>query len=175
MKDADVLKLDLSNWPLPDAYLIELGRLTALWSALESHMDLCLGKLAGFDEIMDPRAFILLKHSSFQQKLDGLGALCEQIAPEYRQLAESAKTVGQIRTAQRLRNRFIHNGMAINEDTGRVEIAIGTARGSMRTSVEPVTLAELKRASMEIHLAMLALHGLVTGHTSPPTWERRQR
>ena len=103
MNDDQVLKLDFENWPLPNAYLAELGRLAAMWSSLEGQLDLYLGKIAGFDDLSDPRAFILLKHSAFPQKLDSLAALCDHLAQQYPNLAEYASTIGRLKSAQRPR------------------------------------------------------------------------
>lgn len=172
MKDEHVSALNFVDWPLPENHLAELGRLSALWSILEGQLDVCLGKVAGFDELSDPRPFILLKHSSFPQKVDSLAALCEQLGPSCPHLAGYATTIGRLRSAQTLRNRFAHNGMAINPESGHVEMAVGSARGKLKTRVERVTLADIRRASMEVHCAMLDLHALVTGKVYPPRWER---
>jgi hypothetical protein len=172
MKNEQVRQTELKDWPLPEVYLTELGRLAAVWSILESQLDVCLGKVAGFDGLTDPRPFILLKHSAFPQKLDVLSALCEQLSPDYPRLREYATVVSQLRAAQKLRNKFAHNGMALNSETDRVEMAVGSARGTLKVNVETVELVDIKRAAMEVHRAMLALHGLVTGQTVPPMWER---
>ena len=129
-------------------------------------------KLAGFDTTGDARAFILLKHSSFPQKLDSLSALCVLLLPQFPVLEDYAETVGKLKSAQSLRNRFLHNGMSLNPDTGNVEMAVGSARGKLKTSVEPVSVADIRRAGMEVHRAMLALHKLVTGKSYPRRWER---
>jgi hypothetical protein len=171
MTDEQVLSLSFTDWPLPEAYLAELGRLSALWSIREAQLDICLGKVAGFDDVSDPRPFILLKHSSFPQKLDSLAALCEQLAPRLPNLAGHAAMLGRLRSAQTLRNRFAHNGMSMNSSTGRVEMTVGSARGKLKTRVEAVTIADIRRASMEVHCAMLDLHALVTGKAYPPRWE----
>jgi hypothetical protein len=86
MKNEEIRKLNFSDWPLPDNYLIEVGRVSVVWSALESFLNLCIGKLAGFSELEDPKPFILINHASFPQRLDMLGALCEQLVPEYPRL-----------------------------------------------------------------------------------------
>ena len=59
MKHEEVLKLNLKSWPLPDDYLIELGRVAALWATLETFLNMCIGKLAGFNDINDAKPFIL--------------------------------------------------------------------------------------------------------------------
>jgi hypothetical protein len=171
MKDADVLKVEVEGWPLPNGYLLELGRLAAIWSALESAVDLYIAKLAGFNDPTDPRGFILLKHSSFPQKLDSLAALCDQLQGEFSQLREYPATVSKIRSAQKGRNRFAHNGLSENEETGRVEIAEGSVRGKLKVSVAEVSLADIRRVTFDIHDAMLSLHTLVTGKTYPRIWE----
>jgi len=82
--------------------------------------------------------------------------------------------VAMIRAAQKARNRFAHHGVTKNEDTGEVFVASVTARGSLKTSVERVEVADIRDASAKIHLAMLALHELVTGHKLKPVWERAE-
>lgn len=64
MKNDEVVALKFDDWPLPNEYLIELGRVGALWAALEFQLNITIGKLAGFD-IYDPTGFILITHSSF--------------------------------------------------------------------------------------------------------------
>ncbi|MDE2030024.1 MAG: hypothetical protein KGI97_05600, partial [Alphaproteobacteria bacterium] len=86
MKDQDIAAIDFSGWPLPDEYLVEIGRVSAIWVGLESLLNSCLGKLAGFNDIADPKPFILLNHASLPQRLDMLGALCEQLVTHYPEL-----------------------------------------------------------------------------------------
>ena len=65
MKNKKVMEYSMQDWPLSDAYLIELGRITALWSSLEGLVNICIGKLAGYDTIEDVRPFILVNHGYF--------------------------------------------------------------------------------------------------------------
>lgn len=173
MDNDQLLKLNFGGWPLPDAHLIELGRVGALWAALESFLNLCIGKLAGFNDLNDPKPFILVTHSSFPQRLDMLAALCEQLVNEFPNLANYNDVVQQLRQAQKLRNDFMHCGMALNPGSGNVEMAKGTARGSVKVRVEKVTVADLRRASVSIHEAYLALYRLVLGRTIEPIWSRK--
>ena len=62
MKDSEVERLPFDGWPIPDSYLVEIGRVTVLWSSLESFLNLCLGKLAGFAD-GDPKPFVLVNHT----------------------------------------------------------------------------------------------------------------
>ncbi len=54
-------------------------------------------------------------------------------------------------------------------------MAAGSARGRVKTSVTKVSLADLRRASMEIHEATRALYELVLGKRIPPAWDRPGR
>lgn len=163
MTDDDVMAEDVAGWPLPDAYLAELGRLAAMWSTLESSLDVYLAKLAGFDDRTDPRAFILLKHSSFQQKLDAFGALCEQLRTSYAQLKLYPETISLIKRAQAGRNRYIHNSYSQNPDSGAIELAVGSARGKLKADIHKVRVVDIRRVALEIRDALRSLHTLVTG------------
>jgi hypothetical protein len=50
MGNYEIEDLDLSGWPISDEYLLEVGRVTVVWAELESLLNMCVGKLAGFDE-----------------------------------------------------------------------------------------------------------------------------
>lgn len=173
MKSDQLLKLNFEGWPLPDAYLVELGRVAALWATVESFLNFCIGKLAGFNDLNDPKPFILVTHSSFPQRLDMLAALCEQLAKEFPNLKGCPAVVQQLRQAQKLRNDYMHYDMALNEESGQIEMAKGTARGTVKVGVETVSIADIRRATVAIHEAHLALYKLVLGRSIAPVWERR--
>ena len=160
------------NWPAPNEYLLELGRISALWGSLEHSMNLAISKFAGYQAVYDFRAAILTAHANFKQRLDMLGALCDQLKEEYPHLKAHDKVISLIGKAQAKRNKYMHNGIFYNEETKRVEIASLSARGILKTSIEEVTLADLKEVSATIHEALCALHGLVTQKQIQPIWER---
>jgi len=173
MKNDDLRKLNFRNWPLSDEYLVEIGRVSALWASLESLLDLCIGKLAGFDDLSNPSAFILINHSSFPQRLDILSTFCEQFHHERKNLKEYKIVVSKLRAAQKLRNKYAHNGMSLNPDTNQVEMPIGSARGSLKVTVETVDVADIRRAVISIDEAQCALYKLVLGIDLAPVWKRR--
>ncbi len=175
MKDEEISKIDFDNWPLPNEVLIEIGRVSALWSSLESLLMLLIGKLAGFNQINDPMPFILLNHSSFPQKLDMLGALCEQLKPQHSNLKGYSEVISKLKSAQAKRNRFVHNGMAFNPDSGNLEMAIGSARGKLKTKVEIITIADIRKAVIDIDEAQAALYKLVLKRDIGPVSARRPR
>lgn len=173
MKNDQLAKLNFEGWPLPETYLAELGRVAALWATLESFLNMCIGKLAGFNDLSDSKPFILVTHSSFPQRLDMLAALCEQLVRDFPNLKDYPSVVQQLRQAQKLRNDYMYYGMALNEESGQVQMAKGTARGIVKVGVEAVSIADIRRASIVIHEANLALYKLVLGRTIQPIWERR--
>lgn len=160
-------RVKVAGWPLPDDFLLELGRISALWSALEASLMICLSKLAGFNDPRNPVPFVLTAHASFPQRLDMLGALCEQLSLDHPELRECSLVLAKLRAAQRSRNRFIHNGLTFNAETGRMEIAVGSARGKLKVSVETVDLMDLRAACIEIHEAQRALLHLVLRTSAP--------
>jgi hypothetical protein len=175
MTDEEVKRLDFAGWPLPDNYLIEIGRISALWGSLESFLNICIGKLAGFDDLNDPKHFILVTHTSFPQRIDILGALCEQLAPEFPSLANYSSLISLLKSAQKLRNTFAHNQISRNTETGKVEMAVGSARGRLDVGVRAVELHDIRRASTAINEANRALYKLVLGSDLMPPWESKTK
>ena len=160
------------NWPAPNDYLLELGRMTTIWGTLETTVNLAISKLAGYSVPLDFRAVILVAHSNFQQRVDIISTLCEQLAPQYASLATYKKVITMIEAAQKARNKYAHNSIVTNEETGLVNVSFVSARGSLKTKIEVVRLEEIKEVTAKIHEAMCALHTLVTGHEIKPLWER---
>jgi len=133
----ELAKLNFSGWPLRDDYVIEVGRVALLWAVLENFLMTCIGKLAGFDKPLDERAFILLAHSTFPQRLDHLSALCALLKDEFPQLANYESVVALLKTAQKARNRFIHHGAHFDEDTGTFHMAVGLSSREYEDSSRP--------------------------------------
>ena len=165
MSDSDHDSDSVDGWPLPDKFLVELGRVAAIWSALEAQLDVCIGKLAGYNDLDDPRPFILVKHSSFPQKLDVLGAMCVHLLPKHPQLQGHVRVVGQLEAARTARSRLMHNSVGYDAVTDKMTIAIGTARRKLKARVDRVDVTEIRTVAIQIQDAMKALHTLVTGKT----------
>jgi hypothetical protein len=127
--------------------------------------------LAGVNDLDDPTVFILIAHTNFPQRLDMLGGLCQYLSPMHSHLCGYDKVIASLKSAQKLRNKYMHNGMGKDEATGRVGMGTGSARGSLKFSNEVVKLADLRRVSMAIHEAMPALYKLVLKREIPPLWE----
>ncbi len=163
------------NFPAPDEYLTELGRVTALWGILEQSVNLNINYLSGLEPRDHWRVAVLTAHSNFNQRVDIIDTLCSELQKQFPNLSSYSETTKIIRSAQKQRNQFLHNGIAINEETGKVQTSSLSARGSLKTQTRDVTIEELKELSGKIHLAMLSLHGLITGKYYPPVWERKEK
>ena len=173
MTNDEIQKLDFSEWPLPDDYLVEIGRVAALWSGLESLMNMCIGKLAGFNDLYDPTPFILITHSSFPQRLDMFSTFCERLHVKFPSLTGYDEVIGKLKSAQKLRNKLMHHGLAFDADSGAARMSIGSARGSLKTTVREVKIADLRRAVLSIDEAQRALYQLVFKRKIPPAWKKR--
>src|SRR5690242_17329474 len=99
---------------------------------------MCVGKLAGFHKPFDARAYILLVHSSFPQRLDNLSALCELLKAEFTHLAKYEPVVAQLKAAQKARNKFVHHGVSVDPQTKKLTMAIGSARGAIKAKVADI-------------------------------------
>lgn len=165
-------RLDFEDgWPLPNDFLLELGRMTALWPSLESVVNVGIGKLMGYDQVLDERSVIVLAHANFQQRIHIFESLCEQLAPNYPHLADYKSVCTRINSAQKARNKYAHNAISQNDD-GNWVVTYATARGTLKLNVEIVRLSEVKEATAKIHEACCAVHSLVTGTKLTPLWER---
>lgn len=160
------------DWPAPNAHLLELGRMTAVWGTLESAVNVTISKLAGYESALDFRALILVAHSNFQQRVHIISALCEQLAPDYPCLASYKAVIEKVESAQKARNKYAHNAVVTDEETGEVTVSFASARGTLKTKIETVRLNDIKEVTAKIHEAMCALHSLVAGHEIKPMWER---
>jgi hypothetical protein len=149
------------DWPLPDEMLIELGRLSSLWVTLENFLNLCIGKLAGYDPTKDTTTHIFILHSTFPQRLDIFSTLCDQLSSSHPNLSEYKKLIRDIKEAQSLRNRYVHNPIGYNQELKRYELGQASARGKFKASVEVVTIEQVKQATEKIFNAGIGLYELV--------------
>jgi hypothetical protein len=148
---------------LPDEWLIELGRLTDAWPALEATLDLMIQKLAKFETMFDPTFRILVAHSSFPQRLDMLASLCNQLVDQFSHLNDYKAVIAKLRDVQTTRNKFTHNaiGRGYGGDENRFGMIYVSSRGKLRQEIIPIELEELKAATTKIRDAIKAVYQLV--------------
>ena len=149
------------QYPLPDEYLIELGRLVALSSQLEQQINTWIGKLAGFDGLTDPTPFIIVNHSSTPQKIDMMCALCEERLADYPHLIKYKDIIGEVKSAIALRNKFVHSLIDFDKDKGCCVLMTASARGKIKVMTEDVRIGDIYSASKSVHKAMVSLARLV--------------
>lgn len=164
-------RLDFRDgWPIPNEFLLELGRMTALWPSLEIGINFGISKLMGYPAVLDHRPVIALAHANFQQRLDIFESLCDQLLPEYPKLRDYKAVCTRVKAAQKARNKYAHNAIS-KDDDGNLVVSNASARGTLKLSVEIVRINDIKEATAKIHEAGVALHNLVTGANVRPLWE----
>ena len=157
-------------WPLPEPWLLEIGRMTLLWATLEASVNLYIAKLLGFNDQFDARPAIATAHANFKQRQDILSTLCEQLHDQYPVLEDYERVVKMIDAASKSRNKFVHGSLTLDPDTQQVNLARLAARGKLQVTVEAVRLNDIRQVSKKIHSANLALHNLVTGTSYLTLW-----
>ena len=143
---------------IPDEFLLAMGKVTVVWGVLESIIDISLYKLGGFGNV-DARGAIMTAHMPFPQKMDVLEALSKHLAPDYPHLAQFSSVKPLLKKAQEGRNRIAHGNWGY--ENGVVSRGRATARGQLKISVEPITIAEIEAILLDIHKAGIAVIDLV--------------
>jgi hypothetical protein len=143
---------------LPDAYLIEIGRVSVRWSMLETMLHFALIKFAGMN-ILEGRSHAIFHHMAFPQKLDVLGTMLSElvVTPHSQVLRDGyIKDVKPLLDeAQRKRNDLIHAKWGV--EGGQVTKSRITARGALKMSVTPISVEEIRAAADVIDKATLAI------------------
>ncbi|MES1951998.1 hypothetical protein S4A8_14135 [Salinisphaera sp. S4-8] len=160
------------DWPLPPDYLKEVGRISVLFGSLESSVNVAISKLTGYDEMLDWRSAIVTAHANFKQRIDILETLLHELHDEFPHLAGYRQVVNKIKQVQKKRNRFMHQALSMDPETGTVATSALSARGKLKPEVKQVSIAELRSASADIHVAMIGLHNLLTQAERKPIWEK---
>lgn len=160
-------------WPLPNDFMLELGRLSALFGTLESGVNLGISKLLGYEQTLDWRAATVTAHANFKQRVDMLETLCHGLEEEYPHLNGYEEVLGKIKKVQTRRNKYMHNSLYYDDELKQVIASSLSARGQMKSRIEAITIEEMRNLSGDIHLAMLDLHRLITGVAHAPIWDKK--
>lgn len=159
------------NWPVPNEYLLELGRISMLFGLLESQVNVSISKLSGYDSALDWRSAVSTAHANFKQRVDILETLCHELHDEYPALVGYEAVIKNIKSVQNGRNKYAHNTMGFNENSGNVELSSLSARGKLKPKIENVSIHDLRDLVAKIHQTQLDLHHLITGARYDPVWE----
>jgi hypothetical protein len=143
---------------LPENYLTAIGKVTVMWGTLEAVVDIAIRKFAAF-ELYDSRGAIITAHMTWPLKMDILEALVTELLPEYPQLARFGTVKPLLKKAQEGRNRISHGQWGY--ENGEASKLRATARGRLRTSIMPITIAEIEAIASDIGRAGAATMKLV--------------
>ncbi|MCB0730846.1 MAG: hypothetical protein KDC88_07415 [Ignavibacteriae bacterium] len=172
MKKHELEKLEFGNWPLPEKACTEIGRMHALWNSMENTLSLLIGKLAGYNDIKDMRPYILLNHTTFQEKLDIFGSLCDFLKSDYPHLSKYPQVISKLKTAQKQRNIFTHQTFIYNVEKDELELATSSTRGKLKTNVRIINVEEIKKAIIDIDEANVAMYELILFRKLKPVWKK---
>ena len=139
---------------LPEAYLLAIGKVCVQWAALESIVDLALHKLMGLD-FTDPRGAILTAHMTWPLKMDVLKSLVTSHRQNFPHLSSFDAVEPMLNRAQKGRNKIVHATWAY--DNGVARILRATARGQLKTSMDPVSVKDIEITISDIGAAGAAL------------------
>jgi hypothetical protein len=146
---------------LPDAFLVEIGRVSVRWSMLETMLHFTLIKFAGMSPL-EGRSHAIFHHMAFPQKQQALGAMLSELVvnPVSKELRNRyTKNIHPLlESASRARNELIHAKWGVED--GKVMKSSISARGSLKMSVNPITVKEIRAASDIIDQSTLALSRL---------------
>lgn len=145
---------------LPNEYLVAIGRVTYIWGVLETAMDISLAKLAGINDIEDPRVTVMTTHMSWPQRMDALETFVELLIPENKHLERFALVKPMLKKAQEGRNRIIHARWSV-EDNGNVNELKLTARGKLKIRIEPISVTNIDDIFNDIGAANTELMKLI--------------
>ena len=143
---------------IPDAFFAAIGKVNVNWGMLEGAVDIAIGKLAALD-IRDKRWAILTAHMTWPLKMDILGSLAAELRASHPPLRRFDQIKSMLDRAQRGRNRIVHGQWG--EEKGTIYKLRMTARGKLKSNMDPITVADIELISTEIRAAGTALLRLI--------------
>jgi hypothetical protein len=149
---------EFKDTAVPAPYLEAIGKVCIHWALLESIVDVALSKLAGF-ALEDSRGAIVTAHMSWPQKMDVLSAIVDAFLADHPHLARFESVKPLLKKAQEGRNRVVHGQWGVLD--GKVHKLRLTARGKLKTSIEPIALDEIHAVALDIGRAGAATLKLV--------------
>ncbi|SOS42782.1 hypothetical protein CFBP3840_P100115 (plasmid) [Pseudomonas syringae] len=125
------------DWPLPDYYLLELGRIAATWSVLEGSLNIYIKKLLGINDPDDARPQIITTHMNFKQKQDAFGTLCDILKDSHPGLKDYQAVIAAMNKAAKARNIYVHGSLHYDTETANLLLSSVSARGSFKVTFVP--------------------------------------
>ncbi|MET0379085.1 MAG: hypothetical protein ABW049_08855 [Spongiibacteraceae bacterium] len=167
MEKIDIDKLDLEGWPLPDDYLIEVGRLALVWGRLENLLRNVVANLAGLENLSDPRLFLVFNHPDFEHNVELLRQLCKQLAPGTPNLKHYPELVAQLLAVKKIRDTYLNGAMSPNPGNGEIEMDVPAEHNPAEIITRKVQVVDLRCAMMAIDDVQHEVYNLVVGLERP--------
>jgi hypothetical protein len=139
---------------IPQDILVGIGNIMVTWGRLEYVADLMIAKLSGF-ELSDPRGAIITAHMTWPLKVDILETLITAFVPDHPHLKGFETIKALLKKAQEGRNRVAHGQWG--HENGETYKMRATARGKLKASIDPITVAGLEAINVDVHLAGVRL------------------
>ena len=113
---------------------------------------------------------VIFNHMAFPMKLDVMGALVSELLPNYPRLSTYRGVQQSLKRAQEGRNMVVHGRWAVDDTSGEVQVSRLSARGKLKASTTPFSVAEIRAVSDLIVKASQELFFLVAkaGTTNSP-------
>src|SRR6185437_4439487 len=103
----------------------------------------------------------IFAHMSFPQRLDAFAAMIDTLQENYPKLQDYKSVLSLVRESQTARNTVIHARW--HYENGVATIARLTAHGKVKTSIDPITVKELRDTAELIGKASIRVWKLVVG------------
>lgn len=130
--------------------MLAIGKVTVAWGALESAIDLSIGRLLGLGTF-DPRGSIITAHMTWPLKMDVLESLAAALSKDFPRLTELGAVKPLLKKAQEARNLVVHGHWVQQDD--KVYRLRTTARGKLRADLSSIPLTAIETAVATIGAA----------------------
>jgi hypothetical protein len=151
----------ITDGKLPDEMLVELGRIVALWTAVNELLDAALERLAGMDQYMEARSGRGFRRAPFIQRLQVFSDYCGQLALEFPYLRAYRVVMEKLKAAHALHKRYVQSRILFNPETGQYEVPSSVQPDNPVSTPETVCTETLRRDALMIVEAREALYALI--------------
>jgi hypothetical protein len=167
----DINTINLQDWPLPDNFLTEFGRISVLWGKLENLICNTVTHFAGFRDLSDPRVYALLAENTINTDLEHLARLCHVLSPQHPGLEGYQSLIARIKDLQAQVNRLMTSELSKDPTSGQIMISVASPRHPFKRQFKPLELTELRTLALNIDGAQHDLYKLSTMLEQPiSTW-----
>ena len=153
---------DVARVHLPDAHLRAIGHVIVQWGNLEYLISLMIHVLLDKD-YDDPTGFIVTAHMTFRAKMDVIKSLTDVLSTveQYTHLVKFKKLGTRIDKLEAKRNTIVHGLWMYDAENNCASVGRGSARGTIKTSVEEFSVEKIEDLATEIGRAYIDLYKII--------------